>query len=218
MHVVIINGSPRIKNHSNTNKIIEAFGKGMMQTGATYELYSLSDKREWDGAREAFYNNTKILIALPLYVECIPGLLLEFLETLHKKEEAGTEISFILQSGFPEGCQLRCGEEFLEMLPEKLNCSYGRCLVKGDNFGIRIADEKELKQSLTPYEEMGKLYGVNGNFENEKSKKFTGPEKFPLLIRILVSFMMKTVGKKKFNKAADKLGCKRPLDDRPYTI
>ena len=120
MHVVIINGSPRIKKYSNTNKIIEAFGKGMMQTGATYELYSLSDKNEWDAAREAFYNNTRILIALPLYVECIPGLLLEFLETLHKKEEAGTEIACILQSGFAEGCQLRCGEQFLEKLPKKL--------------------------------------------------------------------------------------------------
>lgn len=217
MHVVIINGSPRIKKYSNTNKIIEAFGKGMMQTGATYELYSLSDKNEWDAAREAFYKNTRILIALPLYVECIPGLLLEFLETLHKKEETGTEIAFILQSGFAEGCQLRCGEEFLEKLPKKLNCSYGGCLVKGDNFGIRISDEKELERTLTPYEEMGKLYGANGNFDNEEAKKFTGPEKFPFLIRVLLGVMMKTFAKKKFVKAADQLGCKRPLDDRPYT-
>lgn len=61
--------------------------------------------------------NDEILIALPLYVECVPGLLLEFLETLPKKDER-TRLSFLLQSGFAEGCQLRCGEAFLEKLPE----------------------------------------------------------------------------------------------------
>ena len=96
MHVVVMNGSPRAKKYSNTDKIIEAFGKGLMKSGSTYELYTLSDKKVWDAAREAFYSHTRILIALPLYVECIPGLLLEFLETLHKKEEAGTRIDFIL--------------------------------------------------------------------------------------------------------------------------
>ena len=161
MHVVVMNGSPRAKKYSNTDKIIEAFGRGLMKSGSTYELYTLSDKKVWDAAREAFYSHTRILIALPLYVECIPGLLLEFLETLHKKEEAGTRIDFILQSGFAEGCQLRCGEDFLKMLPKELNCSYGSCLVKGDNFGIRISDEKQLSQILDPYEKMGELYGEN---------------------------------------------------------
>ena len=66
MHVVIMNGSPRIKKYSNTDKIIEAFGKGLIKSGATYELYTLSDKKEWDAAREAFYKHTRILIALPL--------------------------------------------------------------------------------------------------------------------------------------------------------
>ena len=216
MHVVIMNGSPRIKKYSNTDKIIEAFGKGLIKSGATYELYTLSDKKEWDAAREAFYKYTRILIALPLYVECIPGLLLEFLETLHKKEEAGTEMAFILQSGFAEGCQLRCGEEFLKMLPEKLNCSYGGCLVKGDNFGIRIADDKQLDQMLTPYEKMGELYGINGTFDNEESRKFTGPERFSLPIRMMLAFVFKTFARKRFDAVAKDWGCIRPLDDRPY--
>lgn len=56
--------------------------------------------------RDAFIKNEEILIALPLYVECIPGLLFEFLETLPKKNEH-TRVPFLLQSGFAEGCQLR---------------------------------------------------------------------------------------------------------------
>ena len=216
MHVVVMNGSPRTKKYSNTDKIIEAFGKGLMKSGSTYELYTLSDKKVWDAAREAFYSHTRILIALPLYVECIPGLLLEFLETLHKKEEAGTRIDFILQSGFAEGCQLRCGEDFLKMLPKELNCSYGSCLVKGDNFGIRISDEKQRSQILDPYEKMGELYGENATFDNEEARKFTGPERFFLPIRMMLSFIFKTFARKRFDTVAKSWGCTRPLDDRPY--
>lgn len=216
MHVVVMNGSPRAKKYSNTDKIIEAFGRGLMKSGSTYELYTLSDKKVWDAAREAFYSHTRILIALPLYVECIPGLLLEFLETLHKKEEAGTRIDFILQSGFAEGCQLRCGEDFLKMLPKELNCSYGSCLVKGDNFGIRISDEKQRSQILDPYEKMGELYGENATFDNEEARKFTGPERFFLPIRMMLSFIFKTFARKRFDTVAKSWGCTRPLDDRPY--
>jgi flavorubredoxin len=104
MHAVIINGSPRIKKLSNTDKILEKFTAGMTENGTTFEQYEVSDKKQWEDIRKAFYENTHILIAIPLYVECIPGLLLEFLETLSPKNDE-TEIAFILQSGFAEGIQ-----------------------------------------------------------------------------------------------------------------
>lgn len=85
--------------------------------GRSNEAYAISDRETWDVICDAYMKNDEILIALPLYVECVPGLLLEFLETLPKKDER-TRLSFLLQSGFAEGCQLRCGEAFLEKLPE----------------------------------------------------------------------------------------------------
>ena len=117
MHVLIINGSPRVQKYSNTEKIIAAFAKGLSEAGSTFEAHAISDRKTWDIVRDAYMKNDEILIALPLYVECVPGLLLEFLETLPKKDER-TRLSFLLQSGFAEGCQLRCGEAFLEKLPE----------------------------------------------------------------------------------------------------
>ena len=61
MHVIIINGSPRVQKLSNTAKIIQSFGKGLQAAGASYELYSLSDRREWDAARDAFMGNEQII-------------------------------------------------------------------------------------------------------------------------------------------------------------
>ena len=113
MHVLIINGSPRVKQYSNTDKILEKITAGLSETGCTFEQYEVSDRKQWDRIREAFDKNENILIALPLYVECIPGLLMEFLETVTPKTD-GSKLAFILQSGFAEGIQLRCGEEYLE--------------------------------------------------------------------------------------------------------
>ena len=115
MHALIINGSPRVKKYSNTDKILEKFTEGMCTNGSTFEQYEVSDRNQWEDIRRAYYENRNILIAIPLFVECIPGLLLEFLETLTPKND-GTELAFILQGGFAEGSQLRCGKRIL-------NCS-----------------------------------------------------------------------------------------------
>lgn len=216
MHLVIINGSPRVQKYSNTDKILASFVKGFCKSGNTYELYSISNRSEWEAAKAAFENNAEILIAIPLYVENIPGILLEFLETLPAKKEAGTRISFILQSGFAEGCQLRCGEAFLEKLPSYFNCTYGGTLVKGDNFGIRIMDGDTLTKMLLPYEDMGKVFAEKLGFDNEEARAFTGPEEFSKPMQMLLQFMFKTFAKRSFKKAAKSWGCTRPIMDRPY--
>ena len=211
MHVVIINGSPRVQKYSNTEKIIAAFAKGLSEAGSTFEAHAISDRKTWDIIRDAYMKNDEILIALPLYVECVPGLLLEFLETLPQKDEH-TRLSFLLQSGFAEGCQLRCGEAFLEKLPGYLGVRYGGCLVKGGNFGIRILDEEKQAQATKPYQAMGRLFAEGEGFFREEAKKFTGPEYFPLPMRLLIGLIQKTLAKKMFQEAAASLGCSAPLD------
>ena len=105
MHVVIINGSPRVQKYSNTEKIIAAFAKGLSEKESTFETYAISNRKTWDVIRDAYMKNDEILIALPLYVECVPGLLLEFLETLPKRMST---------QGFPSFCRaaLRRGASF----------------------------------------------------------------------------------------------------------
>ena len=215
MHVVIINGSPRAQKYSNTEKIISAFAKGLSEKESTFETYAISNRRTWDIIRDAYIKNNEILIALPLYVECVPGLLLEFLETLPQKDKR-TRLSFLLQGGFSEGCQLRCGEAFLEKLPEYLGVRYGGCLVKGDNFGIRILDEEKQAQATKPYQVMGELFAEGDGFFREEAKKFTGPEYFSLPMRLIIGLIHKTLAKKILQKAAASWGCHVPLDEKVW--
>lgn len=215
MHVVIINGSPRIQKFSNTDKIIGAFLKGLTDEGVTFEKYAISDRTSWSAIKTAYEANTQVIIALPLYVECVPGLLLEFLGTLPEKDKE-TQLSFILQGGFAEASQYRCGEEFLKKLTEYLGCTYGGCLVKGDNFSIRFLEGEQREHATAPYTRMGTLFAHKHGFDNEEASKFAGPEYFSLPRRLLIGFAFGTFAKKIFRNVAVKWGCKEPLDAKPY--
>ena len=215
MHVLIINGSPRVKKYSNTNYILVKFTEGLRENGASFEQYEISDRGSWDQIRQAFDRNTVILIALPLYVECIPGLLMEFLETLTPKSD-GSKMAFLLQGGFMEGVQLRCGEAYLKILAGKLGCAYMGTLVKGDNFCIRFFEGEWRDKVTGPYADMGREYAVNGDFNSKACKKFTGHEKFPLPVRIYVGHILKTQAAKGFEQIAAAFECDKPLDFKPY--
>ena len=219
-HVIIINGSPRVKKNSNTNKIIQAFVEGLEKAGITHKLYSLSNHDEWDEARESFMTNKNIIIAVPLFVECLPSLLLEFLSTLPTERKQPAKLSFILHGGFDEGHQLRLGEKFLQSLPAQLGCTSGGVLVKGGSFLLRNRENSYIKKMtdkmLASYTAMGLSFAQNGNFMTPEAKKFTGFEKNPKIGILLFNLIFKRIVKKNFERIAQEWGCSEPLDAKPY--
>lgn len=216
MHVVIINGSPRSPQLSNTAKILKAFIKGYEAEGDTYELYSLSRLNEWDAARKAYLSSEKIIFALPMYVESIPSLMLEFLDTLPTERQLPAELSFILHGGFDEGYQFRLCEKLLKSITSQLGCSYGGCLIKGGSFMLRLFSDSEVEKMTKSYIEMGRSYAWNGDFLTPASRKFTGTERYPWLIRQLSALVLKLVVNRKFEQFATDWGCYRPLDYKLY--
>ena len=216
MHLVMISGATRPQPVSNTAKIISAFKSGFEDEGNTAEVWYLSDRRQWAGAAEAFAAGSSILIALPLYVENIPGILLEFLSGLKPKTTPGTRIAFLLQGGFPEASQSRCCEAYLKTLPAQLGCEYSGTLIKGDMFGLGMMDEKNRQRLLAGFTEMGRFYARNGRFDEETVNRFAAPEymskkqirMYNMFGRYISRFFMGLIGKK--------LGCRERLDARPY--
>jgi hypothetical protein len=217
MHLAIINASPRVEAKSNTARIIRTFLKGFEKDGNTAEVWHLSDKKQWENAKEAYEKNSNILFAIPLYVENIPGIMLEFLETLQPKKEAGTKMSFILQSGFAEASQLRCGEAYLEILPSYFNCEYNGTLIKGNNFAPAWLPEKQANKMVAHYEKMGLSFAQKGTFDKEEVNKFAAPEYFSdkeICLFNCTNWLQKMI----IRHIAKKNGCKRPLDDKPHQI
>ena len=216
MHIVIINASPRVETKSNTATILRAFLKGYEQNGNTAETYCLSDRKQWENAKCAFDNNDHILFALPLYVENIPGIMLEFLEGLTPKKQSGTKLSFILQGGFPEACQRRCGEHYLEMLPKHLNCEFTGILSRGDMFGVNLLGSKLGDKMVQPFEEMGKRFAENESFLFPEAEAFTGMEYFDEKSIKVFNRFGRHIQRLMVSRIVKKLGCKGKLDDRPY--
>ena len=218
MHLVIINASPRVKTKSNTARIIRTFARGFEAEGNTTEVWHLSDKKQWAAAKEAFEKNRDILFAIPLYVENVPGIMLEFLETLEPKNETGTKMSFILQGGFAEASQLRCGEAYLEILPSYLNCEYNGTLIKGDNFGPSWMPEKMAEKMVAHFEKMGTSFARRGTFDKEEVSAFAAPEYFAEKDIRQYNRIGRRIQKMIFHFMAKNNGCKKPLDDRPYQV
>ena len=216
MHVVIISGAARPQSKSNTAKIIAAFQKGFEENGSTAEVWYLSDRKQSEPAAQAFTQNDSILIALPLYVENIPGILLEFLSELTPKQTPGTKLSFLIQGGFPEASQSRCCEAFLETLPAQLGCDYAGTLIKGDMFGTGLVDEKTREKMLTPFTEMGRTFAQTGCFEKSAVDAFAGPEYMPEKQIRMYNRIGKHISHFFIGRIARKLGCKEKLDARPY--
>ena len=215
MLLVIISGAARPQAKSNTAKVIAAFGQGYEESGNTTEVYYLSDRRQWAAAEKAFRESTSILIALPLYVENIPGILLEFLTGLQPKKAPGTKLSFLLQGGFPEAGQSRCCEAFLETLPAQLGCAYAGTLIKGDMFGVGLVDGKNREKMLAPFTEMGRVFARSGCFEKSVVDAFAAPEYMPKKQRRMYNLFGRHISRFFMGHIAKKLGCKERLDARP---
>ena len=216
MNLVIISGAARPQKKSNTAKIIEAFQKGYEEIGGHAEVWYLSDQAQWEPAAKAFDENENILIALPLYVENIPGILLEFLSELTPKKNPGTKLSFLLQGGFPEACQSRCCEGYLEMLPSQLGCEYGGTLLKGDLFGLGLIGEKQREKILAPFTDMGRYFGKTGFFEKAVVDDFAGPEYMGEKEIKMFNRFGPPIQRVFMGRLSKKLGCKERLDARPY--
>ena len=216
MHFVIISGATRPQSKSNTAKVIAAFQKGFEGSGNTTEVWYLSDRRQWKRAANAFEQNDHILIAFPLYVENIPGILLEFLSGLTPKQAPGTKLAFLIQGGFPEASQSRCCEAFLETLPAQLGCDYAGTLIKGDMFGTSLVDEKNREKMLASFTQMGRTFAQTGSFEKVAVDAFAGPEYMPEKQIRMYNRVGKHISRFFMGHIARKLGCKEKLDARHY--
>ena len=120
MHLVIISGATRPQSKSNTAKVIAAFQKGFEENGNTTEVWYLSDRRQWKRAANAFEQNERILIAFPLYVENIPGILLEFLSGITPKQAPGTKLAFLIQGGSQRQARAAAARRFWKPCPLSL--------------------------------------------------------------------------------------------------
>lgn len=219
MHYTIISCSPQVESKSTSAVIAKAMQRGLMNhTNDTANVYYLNNKANWQEARQEFVTNKVILFVMPLYVEGIPGLVLEFLETLPITEHNDKTLSFVIQGGFEEASQLRTALHYLEQLPAYLNCNYGGTLIKGGMFGMATMRGEKFRDAMCKeFELIIQEYKANQGFTTEVMNRFAGREYYSKTMIWLI-MLMKPLNRIVWSVLAKKMNVQGKLTNRPYNV
>lgn len=219
MKLTLFSCSPQANKRSSTAYLSQAIKAGIESVKQNeVTIYYLNERSRWKEYQRAFAESKDVMFVLPLYVECIPGLMMEFLESLEAKKEKGTKLSFVIQGGFEEAHQLRTAEHFCEQLPKYLNCDYGGTLIKGGMFGLAYFREEKYKvKCFKAFKEMGKSFGEKGRFDKKEVNQFAGPEYYSKALMAVIK-LVAPINKLVWNRVGKKMGAKDRLDARPYEV
>jgi NAD(P)H-dependent FMN reductase len=219
MKLAIFNGSPRQKK-SNSTILIEHFVSGYNKVNAEIPSISyIADFKLLDDNLETFKNAEIVIIIFPLYTDCMPGVVKEFLEKIYDlKEFSVKKIGFIVQSGFPETIHSVWVEKYLQKFTKRIACEYLGTVIKGGVEGIQVMPNFMTKKLFRNFERLGEHFANYQEFSPKIVRKFSKPYKFSK-IRILFFKLFKSFGFVNFywNVNLKKNNAYAKRFDKPYS-
>lgn len=176
MSLTVFNGSPRGKS-GNTTLLLEHVQRGFESAGGgAFELHYLNRRAQREDQARAFAAAEAVVLAFPLYVHAMPGIVKEFLEVLAKRDPAdGVGLGFIVQQGFPETHQSAWLTPYLDRLPRRLGCLHSGTVVKGGVEGIRIMPAMLTNRLFRAFHELGAQLATQGRFDEATVAKLAQP-------------------------------------------
>jgi len=222
MKLAIINGSPRYKKSNSTlliNQFLSGYNKIIPED---VSVHYLVNQQVRDEAVNAFLVSDQIILIFPLYTDCMPGIVKEFIESiaqLNKNDKKKKKIGFIVQSGFPEAVHSVAVEHYLEKLAKRLQCEYLGTVIKGGVEGIQIMPPFMMRKLFLQFNKLGEYFARNSAFSPQIMDKLRKPYKmsprkiaiFKLLIKLgLTNFY--------WNNNLKKNGAFEKRFDKPYEV
>lgn len=173
MKTIVINGSPKGKS-GNTEIFIENFIRGMNDRVEVKRII----EEDYEELSNLVKEYDSIIMALPLYIHSMPGIVMRFIEHLEvNNTNKPVQIGFILQYGFPEGFQGEYLERYFESLAKELNMKYLGTLVKPEASAIYMMPKFMTKKLFARLETFGKIYEEIHRFDEKIIKKMKQPYK-----------------------------------------
>lgn len=179
MKLTILNGSPREKN-SNSSLIIQWLTEGLLNNSLLEkEVFYLNNIQKHKDYLECFLHSDCVIMVFPLYTDCMPGLVMAFIEELGqiKRPLTGLKLGYIIHSGFPEAHQSRYVERYMVSLTKKLGADYIGTVIMPSSEGIKIMPDTMTRKKRNLFKQLGQRFTENGRFDNEIIKKIAGTEK-----------------------------------------
>jgi len=215
MRYLIIDASPRAKRESTTSLVADSFANGLREKDHAVAIMELRRRNQWEKLTLEIPHSDGVIIAMPLYVENMPGLLLEYLQSLSLGALTGVALGYIIQGGFGEAHQLRCCETYCKIASQQLDADYIGCAVKGDMFGLAtMRGDRYSRNMLERFHQLGRQFGSCGSFLDMDVGKLAGGEYYSKPI-LLLNKALKPLSKLAWNAIGKKAGAKAPLDAQP---
>jgi len=217
MQLAIFNGSPRGKK-SNTKILLEHFQKGFVGNGGevTSGNYLIQEKHLEDQV-EQFKRAETILLAFPLYVDSVPGIVKQFVEAIGNYDGSGKKILFLVQSGFPESIHSEGVKKYLYFLADRWKMECLGIIVKPGVEGIQIMPDSMTKKLFRKMELFGRQLIKDGKLNPQDLKNLAKPYRFSKG-RLAVFWLMRKIGLANFywNKNLKEHGAYQKRFDAPY--
>ncbi len=186
MKTLILNGSPHAKS-GNTEIFIRNFAKGLE---SPYEVrYVLQEDAEQ--LAEYLLQFDTVIIAMPLYIHAMPGIVMRLIEHMKAASGEGKAIGFIVQSGFVESSQSQYLERYLRTMAKRLNYIYLGTVIRGNSAGISMMPEKMNQKLFKSLIDLGKYFDETRTFNKDIVDKFAKPYRLSKVQSGFMTFLYK---------------------------
>jgi multimeric flavodoxin WrbA len=193
MHLNIFNGSPRGEK-SNSAVLTRAFAKGFCDAEKfpenRFREFFLADPGDFGKALQSFSREFTFMLAFPIYVDAMPGIVKKFIEALepHGGSWESVQMIFLIQTGFPEETHTRPMKAYLLKLARRLGAPCPGVIRMGGGEGTRHrATRRRGKKLLQRYEDLGRIYAETGKLDEKILASLTGPRRLPSLpVRLIL--------------------------------
>lgn len=175
MKLLLFNGSPK-KNRSNTQSILDHFIKGYLTNDKnTITQYYLMEENRFDEYCKKMEDADLIMIAFPLYVLSMPGIVKSFIEILPENKATSKKIFYLIQSGFPDTHQCEPLEKYLKKLSLRLNYVYLGTIIKGFGAGLEMVDKDQNSEWLQLITRLGTNLALKGYLDHKIIEELKEP-------------------------------------------
>ncbi|MBN1485593.1 MAG: NAD(P)H-dependent oxidoreductase [Chloroflexia bacterium] len=181
MRLTVFNGSPRGRQ-GDTQMLLETWLDGYMdQRGNVYEILYLQQRERMAQFQQAFAQTEYALLAFPLSMESMPGLVKAFIETLLPLRgwKENPALGFIVHFGLPEALHARPLEKYLRKLSAHLGCRYLGTVIRGGIQELDRLPKQALHQQLRPFRQLGASFGQSGQLDPDLLQQLAHPERLP---------------------------------------
>lgn len=192
--LLLINGSSR-GPRGNTPILLRKIMKGYQTSGnVEAEMLHLVGQRDMREVVHAYTRADSVILGFPLYTDCMPGLVKEFIEALENRRTSkdNPAMGFLVQSGFPESAHSRHVEQYLMKLSEKLISSYLGTLTPGGCEGVRLMPDSWNRKLFNTLEKLGSELAQQGGLDQKTVKALIKVEKYPPLAIPFFKLLVKT--------------------------